>query len=137
MWTPAFITYGDNNRTQMIRTAGPGHLEDRTISSACNPYLSFAAYVAAGLDGIKRELLPGEPNKENMYEKTVEDLKARSIGVLPQSLEEALNCLEEDDIVLSGLGPLAKDFVELKRLEWLEYHRLVSQWEVDRYLTFF
>ena len=72
-----------------------------------------------------------------MYEKTIEDLKARSIGVLPQSLEEALNCLEQDDIVLSALGPLSKDFVELKRLEWLEYHRLVSQWEVDRYLTFF
>tara|TARA_B100001750_G_scaffold248131_1_gene277014 strand:+ start:2850 stop:4211 length:1362 start_codon:yes stop_codon:yes gene_type:complete len=137
LWTPAFITYGDNNRTQMIRTAGPGHLEDRTISSACNPYLSFGAYVAAGLDGIKRQLLPGEPNKENMYEKTIEDLKARSIGVLPQSLEEALNCLEQDEIVLSALGPLAKDFIELKRLEWLEYHRLVSQWEVDRYLTFF
>ena len=42
-WTPAFVSYGDNNRTQMIRTAGPGHLEDRTVSAACNPYLALAA----------------------------------------------------------------------------------------------
>ena len=48
LWTPAFISYGDNNRTQMIRTAGPGHLEDRTMSAACNPYLALAAYVTAG-----------------------------------------------------------------------------------------
>src|SRR5436309_1796097 len=64
-WTPAFITYGDNNRTQMVRTAGPGHFEDRTVSSGCNPYLALAAYVAAGLDGIENKLDPGEPNLGN------------------------------------------------------------------------
>ncbi|MEE3013328.1 MAG: glutamine synthetase beta-grasp domain-containing protein, partial [Chloroflexota bacterium] len=68
LWTPAFISYGDNNRTQMIRTAGPGHLEDRTMSSACNPYLSFAAYLTAGMDGIRRKLDPGEPFLGNLYE---------------------------------------------------------------------
>ena len=45
-WTPAFVSYGDNNRTQMIRTAGPGHFEDRTVSAGCNPYLALAAYLA-------------------------------------------------------------------------------------------
>ena len=46
----------------MIRTPGPGHFEDRTVSSAVNPYLALAAYIAAGLDGIRRQLDPGEPN---------------------------------------------------------------------------
>ena len=58
-WTPAFITYGDNNRTQMIRTAGPGHFEDRTVSAGCNPYLALAAYLAAGLDGVENKIDPG------------------------------------------------------------------------------
>ena len=48
LWTPASITYGDNNRTQMVRTAGPGHFEDRTISAGCNLYLALAAYSLQG-----------------------------------------------------------------------------------------
>ena len=75
-WTPAFITYGDNNRTQMIRTAGEGHFEDRTISAAANPYLALAAYLVAGLDGIERGLEPGEPNLGNMYERPLDEIQA-------------------------------------------------------------
>ena len=86
LWTPASITYGDNNRTQMIRTAGPGHFEDRTISAGCNPYLAFAAYLAAGLDGIHNRLDPGEPNLGNMYALGVEEIQRRGIRLLPQSL---------------------------------------------------
>src|SRR5581483_4023658 len=83
-WTPAFITYGDNNRTQMIRTPEAGHVEDRTVSSAFNPYLAFAAYLAAGLDGIKRKLDPGDPNRENAYALGVEEMSRRKIRMLPQ-----------------------------------------------------
>ena len=54
----------------MIRTAGPGHLEDSTVSSGCNPYLAFAAYIAAGMDGIINKIDPGKPNLTNMYELT-------------------------------------------------------------------
>ena len=136
-WTPAFITYGDNNRTQMIRTAGPGHLEDRTISSACNPYLIFAAYVTAGLDGVKRELDPGKPNLDNMYDLGLEEIKRRGIQTLPQSLAEALAALREDEVVQGALGVISEEFITLKESEWDEYHRQVSQWELDRYLTFF
>ena len=63
IWTPAFISYGDNNRTQMIRTAGPGHLEDRTVSAACNPYLAMAAYVwPRALTAVRKKLDPGKAN---------------------------------------------------------------------------
>jgi glutamine synthetase len=134
-WTPAFITYGDNNRTQMIRTPDAGHVEDRTVSSAFNPYLAFAAYLYAGLDGIKRRLDPGEPNLGNMYAMSFEEMARRNIRILPQSLSEALDELEKDSVIQAALGPIYPEFLKLKRQEWNEYHRQVSPWEVERYLT--
>jgi glutamine synthetase len=136
-WVPASITYGDNNRTQMIRVAGPGNIEDRTVSAACNPYLAFAAYVAAGMDGIARELDPGEPNRSNMYDLSLDEIRQRGINMLPQSLPEALAELKRDEVVQGGLGVIAPDFIELKEAEWSEYHSQVSRWEVDRYLQMF
>ena len=137
LWTPAFISYGDNNRTQMIRTAGPGHLEDRTMSSACNPYLSFAAYLTAGMDGIRRKLDPGEPFLGNLYELGMEEIRRRGVRLLPQSLAEALEELRQDELVQSSLGVIYEEFAALKEGEWREYHRQVTQWELDRYLTMF
>ncbi len=136
-WTPAFITYGDNNRTQMIRTAGPGHFEDRTVSAGCNPYLALAAYISAGLDGIRKQLDPGPPNLGNMYETTPEEIRQRGIRLLPQTLSEALGALEADPIVLESLGAIGEEFIALKQEEWREYNRQVGPWEIDRYLTLF
>ncbi len=137
LWTPAFISYGDNNRTQMIRTAGPGHLEDRTISAACNPYLALAAYVSAGLDGIRNKLDPGKANLENMYDLGLEEINRRGIRMLPQSLAESLNELRQDEVVQGALGVIYNEFESLKEAEWKDYHRQVTQWELDRYLTLF
>ena len=136
-WTPAFISYGDNNRTQMIRTAGPGHLEDRTMSSGCNPYLAFTAYVSAGMDGVKNEIDPGKANFENNYALGMEEIQRRGIRTLPQSLPEALNEIKNDEVVQAALGPIYDEFIRVKEAEWADYHRQVSQWEVDRYLTMF
>jgi glutamine synthetase len=134
-WTPAYITYGDNNRTQMIRTPDAGHVEDRTVSSAFNPYLAFAAYLGAGLDGIQRKLNPGEPNLGNMYAMSLEEMAKRKIRVLPQSLHEALDELDKDSVIQAALGPISSEFLKLKRMEWNEYHRQVTAWEVERFLT--
>ena len=98
-WTPAFVTYGDNNRTQMIRTPEAGHVEDRTVSSAFNPYLAFAAYAGAGLDGIRRKLDPGDPNRDNAYALGLDEMTRRGVRLLPQSLPEALDELERDEVV--------------------------------------
>ena len=95
-WTPAFISYGDNNRTQMLRVPEGGHVEDRSISSAFNPYLGIAAYLAAGLDGIDRQLDPGEPNLGNLYAADLETMARRGVRTLPQSLPEALADFERD-----------------------------------------
>jgi glutamine synthetase len=134
-WVPAYITYGDNNRTQMLRVPEPGHVEDRSVSSACNPYLAVAAYLASGLDGIARKLDPGEPNRGNLYEAGPEAMTARGIKTLPQSLTEALDHFEADDVVRAALGPIADEFLRLKRAEWRDYHAQVSDWELRRYLT--
>ena len=131
-WTPAFISYGDNNRTQMLRVPEGGHIEDRSISSACNPYLGIAAYLAAGLDGIARKLDPGEPNLGNLYTADLETMARRGVRTLPQSLPEALAHFERDSVVRESLGPIADEFLRLKRDEWREYHAQVESWEIKR-----
>jgi glutamine synthetase len=136
-WAPAYIAYGDNNRTACVRIPG-GRLEFRLPDSGVNPYLASAALLAAGLDGIDRKLDPGKPNNTNMYELSPAQLAAQGIRVLPQNLLEAVTALERDEVVCSALGPeLSKEFIELKRMEWTEYARHVSAWETQRYLEFF
>ena len=138
-WTPAFITYGDNNRTQMFRTPDPGRFECRAVSGAVNPYLALAGMIAAGLDGIEKNLDPGEPwVGTNMYEMPLEEMKAKGIKVIPQSLQEAVDEFDADPVVQGGLGaPLAAEFSQIKRREWVRYHNAVGAWEVDQYLTLF
>jgi glutamine synthetase len=136
-WTPAFITYGDNNRTQMFRTPEPGRFECRVVSGAVNPYLGMAGFIAAGMDGLARELDPGEPMiGRNMYEIPLEQARREGLRNIPQSLAEALDAFEKDEVVKSALGPeLAAEFLRVKRQEWVRYHNSVGQWEVDEYLT--
>jgi glutamine synthetase len=136
-WAPAYIAYGDNNRTACVRVPH-GRLEIRLPDSSCNPYLVSAALIAAGLDGIDRKLDPGPAQNINLYQLSLEDLAAKGIDLLPQSLHEAINALESDTVICNGLGSeLANEFIRLKRMEWTEYSRHVSDWESHRYLEFF
>ncbi len=136
-WAPAYIAYGDNNRTACVRIPH-GRLEVRLPDSGCNPYLTTAAMIAAGLDGIDRKLDPGPAKNINLYELSAEELHAQGIKLLPQNLLEAVEALEADPVIQSGLGPeLAREFIRLKRMEWTEYARHVSDWESKRYLEFF
>ena len=121
----------------MIRTAGPGHFEDRTVSAGCNPYLALSAYLAAGLDGIANQIDPGDPNLGNLYDKSLVEIKSSGIQILPQSLWEAVQHLRDDAVIQSALGPIAPEFIELKTREWETYDRQVTRWEIDEYLTFF
>jgi glutamine synthetase len=138
-WTPAFISYGDNNRTQMFRVPEPGRFECRLVSGAVNPYLGIAGFIAAGLDGLHRKLDPGPPNTgKNMYTLTLDEVTADGLGVIPQTLPEALLAFEADAVVQDALGPdLAQEFLKIKRQEWVRYHNTISPWEIDRYLTLF
>lgn len=138
-WTPAFISYGDNNRTQMFRVPEPGRFECRLVSGAVNPYLGMAAFIAAGLDGIHRQLDPGEPSLgRNMYALKLDDVRQDGLGLIPQSLPEALDALGGDPVIQGALGPeMVAEFLKVKRQEWVRYHNTISPWEIERYLTLF
>jgi len=99
----------------------------------------MAAFIAAGLDGIRRKLDPGEPNTgRNMYTLTLGEVNERGVGLIPQSLPEAIAAFEADPVIQDALGAeLAAEFVKVKRREWIDYHSAVSPWEIDRYLTLF
>jgi glutamine synthetase len=115
-----------------------GRLELRLPDGGCNPYLTTAAVIAAGLDGIKRELHPGEGNGDNLYDYSTKQLKDKKIGILPQNLSLALNALESDKVICEALGDkLTNEYLTLKRAEWVEYMRHVSDWEIKRYVEFF
>lgn len=136
-WAPAYICYGDNNRSAMVRVPY-GRLEFRLPDSGCNPYLVHAALIAAGMDGVERELDPGEPMNVNLYDLSLEEIKARGVGILPQSLNEALDALEADTLFTEMMGQeIVSEFLAVKREEWTEYSRHVSDWEVKHYAEFF
>ena len=141
-WSPVWISYGSNNRTQMLRIPGPGRVEDRTIDGSANPYLAAAAVLAAGLDGVERQLEPDEPNAENLYLHAAEDLESLGLQRLPAGLHEAIDELERDEVLRSALGRgRGEDYVDyyarVKRDEWSRYHEQVTPWELREYLTRF
>ena len=137
-WAPVYVTYGGSNRSQMIRIPGPGDIECRTLDGAANPYLAIAAMIAAGLDGIENKIDPGTRNDDNLYEVPDTEIRQREIGYLPTTLDEALDHLEQDDVVKEALGnTYAQYYINVKRDEWQRYNLSVSQWEKDNYLEVF
>jgi glutamine synthetase len=140
-WSPVWISYGYNNRTQMLRI-NPGRIEDRTIDGSCNPYLAAAAVLAAGLDGVEKGLDAGEPNSENLYTKSYEELASRGLKALPANLLDATRELEACEVLRAALGRgRDEDYVDyyarVKRGEWFRYHERVTDWEIREYLTRF
>ena len=136
-WAPVFIAYGDNNRSAMVRIPY-GRIEVRIGDSSMNPYLATAAIIAAGLDGIDRELTPPEPQSLNFYDLTLQQVSELGVDRLPENLDLALTALEQDSLLAEALGErLITSFLKLKRQEWQDYHRSVSEWELQRYLTFY
>jgi glutamine synthetase len=134
-WAPVYITYGGSNRTQMIRIPAPGRIENRSADGAANPYLTMAAMLAAGLDGIENQIDPGQRNDDNLYEVSEDELQQRRIDVLPRSLKAAVDDLEKDEVIKNALGAEYADYyIRVKNEEWRQYHSTVSPWEIDNYL---
>jgi glutamine synthetase len=139
---PVYICWGQTNRSALIRIprTSPGResstrAELRSPDPSCNPYLAFAAMLAAGLDGVKRGLRPPDPVEENVYDFDDARLTQLNIATLPASLQESLNELESDPLLQDVLGEHTyRRFLEIKRSEWHEYRRQVTPWELDRYL---
>ena len=138
-WAPVFVCYGNNNRTNMLRIPSPGgRVECRAADISCNPYLGGAMILAAGLEGIREQLDPGDPNLVNAYTLTPEQLAERGITMLPRTLGEAIEAFAADPLSRRVFGDALFDsFVAYKREEWQSYHCTVSDWEMKRYLEFF
>jgi glutamine synthetase len=141
-WAPAYVSYGYNNRTQMLRIPAPGRIEDRTVDGSCNPYLAATVVLAAGLDGIERGLEPGEPNSLNLYETDEAQRAKLGIDVLPANLLDATRELERCQVLRAALGRARDEdyvdyFIACKRREWQQAHEQITQWELDRYLQLF
>ncbi len=141
-WSPVYISYGYNNRTQMLRVPGPGRVEDRTIDGSTNPYLAATVVLAAGLDGIENKLDPGDPNTGNLYTTSSADLAKAGVETLPANLLDATRELERDEVLREALGEARDEdyvdyFIKVKRDEWTRYHEQVTPWEIREYLTRF
>ena len=110
----------------------PARFEYRAVDSSCNPYLTHAALLKAGLDGVKRKLDPGPPQQRNVYDVLAEGVE---IPRVPEHLGAALAALEQDDVVKSALpGRLYDVFMHYKRDEWERFLSAVTDWERERYL---
>jgi glutamine synthetase len=141
-WAPAYAAYGGNNRTHMFRVPDGSRVENRGCDGAANPYLALAVQLAAGLDGIDRELDPGTPNTDNLYLLPPQEIAARGIRALPPTLLHAADALVTDDVLREALGKTPRGdyidyFAKVKRDEFHAWHATVSNWEIERYLTLF
>ncbi len=140
---PVYVAWSDRNRSALIRKPAAripaaSRIEARFPDPSCNPYLAFAALIHAGLDGIENDLDAPDPIRENIYEFDDEKREEYGIDTLPSNLGEAVEALEEDDVVMNALGDHIGDkFVEAKNQEFKEYLVDVSEWEIDRYLEKF
>jgi glutamine synthetase len=138
-WAPVFNSFGTNNRTNSVRIPmGGGRCESRNADSSCNPYLAAALVLAAGLEGVREKLDPGNPHQENLYELSPAELEKIGVQELPRTLGEAVEAFAADPFVEHVLGAgLRNEFIKYKRAEWEEYHQSISPWEINRYARLF
>jgi glutamine synthetase len=134
-WAPIHAAYGDNNRSCMLRLPrNRPAIENRAVDSAANTYLAAAFMLAAGLEGIRLGLDPGEPVEDLTY-----DWADRADMVrLPRNLLEAVDAFREDPLVHEVFpAEFVTAYADMKQGEWDDYHRQVGDWERSKYLLAF
>jgi glutamine synthetase len=139
---PSYVCWGHNNRSALIRVPmykpGKGNstrIEYRAIDSAANPYLAFALMLAAGLKGIEDGLDLPDGAEDDVWSLTDAERRALGIKPLPTSLDNAIQIMEESELVAETLGEGVFDyFLRNKRAEWAEYRHQITAFELNRYL---
>ena len=140
---PLYVSWARNNRSVIvnippIKRGRPdgARIEYRAPDPACNPYLAFSVVLAAGLKGVEEGYDLRPETATNLYQLTDEERLAEGIDILPQSLSDALDAMEQSELVADALGEHVFEwFIRNKRVEWMDYKTQVSQFELDRYLT--
>ncbi|MFH1549123.1 MAG: type I glutamate--ammonia ligase [Planctomycetota bacterium] len=142
---PCYVSWGRMNRSALIRVPGvqPGkeertRLELRSPDPACNPYLSFALLLAAGLEGIEEGLSPIKPCEENVFEATLQTADPENnVETLPTTLGEAIAEFERSELARKVLGEHAfHHYITGKKAEWNEFRSAVTDWEIRKYFKF-
>jgi glutamine synthetase len=139
---PVYVAWSQRNRSALIRIPlyKPGsenatRAELRCPDPACNPYLTFACLLHAGLEGIEKGYELPDPMETNLYHLTAEQRREQGIVSLPETLGEAIDELSQSELARKALGPHIFDrYVELKRQEWDEYRVQLTDWEMKKYL---
>ncbi len=136
-WAPAHISYGEGNRSALVRIPGSSRrrLEFRSGDNTSNPYLLLTALIGAGLDGLDNQLDPGQPAGEDLGHASQQELDAEGIRFLPRSAGEALDAIEHDETVMAALGPVCgPELLRVKRYELARYEVEVTDWERNVYM---
>ncbi len=139
---PVYVAWSRRNRSALVRVPlyHPGseeatRMELRCPDPACNPYLTFAALLQAGLEGVEKGYELPEPMEKNLYHLSPEERRRLGIEQLPETLGDAIELTAGSEIALRTLGEHTFNrYVEIKRREWEEYRMQVTRWELDRYL---
>ncbi len=140
---PVYVAWSRRNRSALVRVPlyHPGkekatRMELRCPDPACNPYLTFAVLLQAGLEGIEKGYELPEPMEKNLYHLAPDERHRLGIEQLPATLGEAIELTAESELALRTLGEHTFNrFVEIKRQEWDDYRVQVTPWELDRYMS--
>ena len=140
---PIYVSWAERNRSDLIRVPmiKPGkhqsaRIEYRAPDPACNPYLAFAALLAAGIEGIERGYELPPPADRNVLEMSEDERRRMGIGRLPEDLWEAIKLAEGSELLRRALGDTVfETLLAEKRREWETYRSQVTSWELDRYLA--
>ena len=137
---PVYITWGRGNRSDLIRVPNTfgdwkkTRIEYRSTDPLCNPYLTFAVQLWAGLDGIEKEMEPPEIFRGNIYELSEKEIEEAGIEILPRSLGEALKEMKNDLVVKEALGKhMFDEYIKAKKNEIDAFNKYVTDWEIDKY----
>jgi glutamine synthetase len=139
---PVYVAWSRRNRSALVRVPlyHPGkeratRMELRCPDPACNPYLTFAVLLQAGLEGIEHGYELPEPMEKNLYHLAPDERRRLGIEQLPATLGEAIELTAQSELVLRSLGEhMFNRYVEIKRQEWEDYRVQVTPWELERYL---
>jgi glutamine synthetase len=139
---PVYVAWSRRNRSALVRVPlyHPGkevatRMEIRCPDPACNPYLTFAVLLQAGLEGIEHGYELPDPMEKNLYHLSPDERRRLGIDQLPETLGEAIELTSQSELVLRTLGEHTFNrFIEIKRQEWDDYRVQVTPWELERYL---
>ncbi|MFA7199122.1 MAG: type I glutamate--ammonia ligase [Methanoculleus sp.] len=137
---PCYVSWSAGNRSALVRVPSPRgnstRVEFRSPDPTCNPYLTFAAMLTAGMEGVREEIEPPNGVSNNIYHMTAAERDHAGIATLPGDLAEAHQALLADDVICRAFGPhVVEALTNVAEAEWDAYRTAVHPWELERYLA--